>query len=470
MTLKLLILVSESPAEESEEEMESTASLRMKEYRQKVLERKDREKKKAEEAAKRKPGGKEPAARKSQRLQPGRKVKEQPKTPSKAATKKAGGASKANSQAVVKKKLQAAKEKLKKKTGENEAKKKGRQRMRELALERDTEEENEQQKKKTPRKSSLKAKNGPEVSWKDPLSDFYSSLGEEEDSDEAEGDESDLNTTFNESPEETESDEEVMEVGSTKGDESEDSSSDEEETSGGKRGRHQQKKRQSMPLSKMIPKALWPRGMSSEAIDNLDMEQLEKLQKHDIEIRKLEGATEGKKPGKVVEETSLTMSRVFVKSGYHDYVSKFSRAQFLHPPLSPPKRWWKYVAVEYTEVTAEYGAEERGVTGRIAHSTWVSAHNRKVHIYEINNVFNILLQWIGELAFWSSQNIYSSKLKKQSTLRMVRNEFRITTNDDDSFAELKTVQEAWECMNNYRSAWTRLWPFDWTPVNEAFFK
>ena len=82
--------------------------------------------------------------------------------------------------------------------------------------------------------------------------------------------------------------------------------------------------------------------------------------------------------------------------------------------------------------------------------------------------FNVLLQWIGELAFWSSQNIYSSKLKKQSTLRMVRNEFRITTSDNDSFTEGKTVQEAWECMNNYRSAWTRLWPFDWTPVNDAF--
>ena len=378
--IKSLILVSDSPAEESEEETESAASLRMKEYRQKVLERKEKEKKKAEEAAKRKPSGKEPAARKSQRLQPGRKAKEQPKTPSKAATKKAGGASKANSQAEVKKKLQAAKEKLKKKTGENEAKKKGRQRMRELALERDTEDENEQPRKKAPRKSSLKAKNGPEVSWKEPLSDFYSSLGEEEESDEAEDDESDLNTTLIESPGESESDEGVMEVSSAKEDESEDSSSEEEETGGSKRGRRQSRKRQSMPLSKMIPKALWPRGMSAAAIDNLDMEQLESLQKHDIEIRKLEGATEGKKPGKLVEETALTMSKVFVKSAYHDYVSKFSRGQFLHPPLGPPKRWWKFVAVEYTEVTAEYGAEERGVTGRIAHSTWVSAHNRKVHV------------------------------------------------------------------------------------------
>ena len=388
---KSFVLVSESPAEESEEEMESAASLRMKEYRQKVLERKEKEKKKAEEAAKRKPSEKEPVCRKSQRLQPGRKAKEQPKTPSKAATKKAGGASKANSQAVVKKKLQAAKEKLKKKTGEVEAKKKGRQRMRELALERDTEEESDQPKKKMPRKSSLKAKNGPEVSWKEPVSDFYSSLGEEEDSDEVEGDDSDHNTTFNESPEETESDEEVVEVSSAKEDESEDSSSDEEETGGGKRGGRQSRKKRSMPLSKMIPKALWPRGMSSEAIDNLDMEQLESLQKHDIEIRKLEGATEGKNPGKLVEETALTMSKVFVKSAYHDYVSKFSRGQFLHPPLGPPKRWWKYVAVEYTEVTAEFGAEERGVTGRIAHSTWVSAHNRKVHVYVINIVFNAFL-------------------------------------------------------------------------------
>ena len=51
---------------------------------------------------------------------------------------------------------------------------------------------------------------------------------------------------------------------------------------------------------------------------------------------------------------------------------------------------------------------------------------------------------------------------------MVRNEFRITTSDNDSFTEVKTVQAARDCMNNYRSAWTRLWPFDWTPVNDAF--
>ena len=88
--IKSFILVSESPADESEEEMESAASMRMKEYRQKVLEKKEREKKKADEAEKRKPGGKEPVTRKSQRLQPGRKAKEQPKTPSKAANKKAG--------------------------------------------------------------------------------------------------------------------------------------------------------------------------------------------------------------------------------------------------------------------------------------------------------------------------------------------------------------------------------------------
>ena len=36
---KSFILVSESPADESEEETESAASMRMKEYRQKVLER-----------------------------------------------------------------------------------------------------------------------------------------------------------------------------------------------------------------------------------------------------------------------------------------------------------------------------------------------------------------------------------------------------------------------------------------------
>ena len=38
---------------------------------------------------------------------------------------------------------------------------------------------------------------------------------------------------------------------------------------------------------------------------------------------------------------------------------------------------------------------------------------------------------------------------------MVRSELKITMNDD-SFAEVKTVQEAWEAMNNYRSAWNRL--------------
>ena len=74
------------------------------------------------------------------------------------------------------------------------------------------------------------------------------------------------------------------------------------------------------------------------------------------------------------------MTKVFVKSAHHDYVSKFSRGQFLHFPISPPVKWWKHVAVEYTEVTAEFGHEERGVTGRIAHSTWVSAHNRKVNV------------------------------------------------------------------------------------------
>ena len=47
---------------------------------------------------------------------------------------------------------------------------------------------------------------------------------------------------------------------------------------------------------------------------------------------------------------------------------------------------------------------------------------------------------------------------------MVRSELKITMNDD-SFAEGKTVQEAWEAMNNYRSAWNRLWPWDWTPVS-----
>ena len=46
-------------------------------------------------------------------------------------------------------------------------------------------------------------------------------------------------------------------------------------------------------------------------------------------------------------------------------------------------------------------------------------------------------QWIGELPFWSSQNVYSSKLKKQSTLRMVRSELKITMNDNNSFGESK---------------------------------
>ena len=75
------------------------------------------------------------------------------------------------------------------------------------------------------------------------------------------------------------------------------------------------------------------------------------------------------------------------------------------------------------------------------------------------------MQWIGELPYWSSQNVYSAKLKKQSTLRMEKNQLRITMNDNDSFVEVKTVQEAWEAMNNYRSAWNRLWPWDWTPVS-----
>ena len=87
---------------------------------------------------------------------------------------------------------------------------------------------------------------------------------------------------------------------------------------------------------------------------------------------------EAKNPGKVVEETAPTMSEVFVKSTYHNYTSKFSKGQFLHFPLSPPTQWWKYVGAEFKEVTTEFGHEERGVTGKIARSTWVSAHNRKV--------------------------------------------------------------------------------------------
>ena len=47
---------------------------------------------------------------------------------------------------------------------------------------------------------------------------------------------------------------------------------------------------------------------------------------------------------------------------------------------------------------------------------------------------------------------------------MVRSELRITTSDNDAFTEVKTVQEAWEALNNYRSAWMRIWPWDWTPV------
>ena len=66
------------------------------------------------------------------------------------------------------------------------------------------------------------------------------------------------------------------------------------------RGRRQQKKKPSMPLSLLIPKSLWPRGMTKEALDMLDMQQLEKLQAHDIALRTLEGAVEGKNPGKVV--------------------------------------------------------------------------------------------------------------------------------------------------------------------------
>ena len=112
----------------------------------------------------------------------------------------------------------------------------------------------------------------------------------------------------------------------------------------------------------------------------LDMQQLEKLQAHDLELRKLEGATEGKNPGKVVDEVAHTMTKVHVKSCNHDFVTKFSGGQFLHFPISPPAKWWKYVAVEFKEVTGEFGHEERGVTGRIAHSTWVSAHNRKVNV------------------------------------------------------------------------------------------
>ena len=87
--------------------------------------------------------------------------------------------------------------------------------------------------------------------------------------------------------------------------------------------------------------------------------------------------------------------------------------------------------------------------GKIARSTWCSAHNRK---------------WIGQLAYWSSQNVYTNKLRKESFLKMVRSGVKITTNYSTTFSEVKSMQEAWEAFGNYCSAWRRLWPWDYTPV------
>ena len=97
------------------------------------------------EEKKKKSGGKSTGILKeSKRLQPGRKAKEAPKTAAKSAKKSAGGASKANSKTAVNKRLLAAKKKLLEKTSETEARKKGKERMRKIASELDTEDEGEQ--------------------------------------------------------------------------------------------------------------------------------------------------------------------------------------------------------------------------------------------------------------------------------------------------------------------------------------
>ena len=129
--------------------MESTANEALREYRQKVMARKEKEEKKAAEEKKKKSGGKSTGILKeSKRLQPGRKAKEAPKAPVKSTKKSAGGASKANSKTAVNKRLLAAKKKLLEKTSETEARKKGRERMRKIAVELDTEDEGEQAKRK----------------------------------------------------------------------------------------------------------------------------------------------------------------------------------------------------------------------------------------------------------------------------------------------------------------------------------
>lgn len=293
------------------------------------------------------------------------------------AKKTAGGMSNANSKAEVKKRLQAATGKLLKKTKDSDARKKGRERMRKLALDFDTEDKGERGGKKSSKKLAGKSRSSQEISWKDPVDDGNSSIEDEDDEGEFE-EESDLNVTFNDSPEETNSDEDLDETKEEGSDSSDASDSDEDVVPLGSKNKRQQKKKPKMPLSIMIPKSLWPRGMTKEAIDMLSLPMLEKLQAHDIALRTLEGTKDEKNPGKIVEETAPTMTKVFVQSSYHDFVSKFSPAHFLHFPLSPPAQWWKYVAVAYEEITPEFGHEERGVTGRIARSTWVSAHSRKV--------------------------------------------------------------------------------------------
>ena len=450
--------------------MVTPANDALKEYRQKVLERKEKEKKKAEEEKKKKSSEKPTGILRSSRKQPERKAKETPKAPAKNAKKSAGGVSKANNtKAAINKRLQAGKVKLLKKTSDSEAKKKGRERMRKVAMETDTDEERESAKKKPTKKPAKKSKGAQEISWKEPVTDVFSSNEDEDDQMEEDyEEENDLNTTFNESPDDSDSGDDSDESEENPRD-SPTSDSDEEEVRKKEKDKRQRSKKKQMPLSVMIPKALWPRGMTKEAIDMMDLVMLEKMQAHDLALRALEGSKDEKNPGKIVDETAPTMAEVFVDSAYHDFVSKFSGGHFLHFPLSPPTQWWKFVAVAYDEITPEFGHEERGVTGRIARSTWVSAHNRKV-VPVMELLIFILkivkyLQWIGELPYWSSQNVYSAKLKKQSTLRMEKNQLRITMNDNDSFVEVKTVQEAWEAMNNYRSAWNRLWPWDWTPVS-----
>ena len=359
--------------------MESTANEALREYRQKVMARKEKEEKKAAEEKKKKSGGKSTGILKeSKRLQPGRKAKEAPKPAAKSAKKSAGGASKANSKTAVNKRLLAAKKKLLEKTSETETRKKGKDRMRKIASELDTEDEGEQTKRRSSKKPTDKSKSSQGISWKNPVTDVDSS--NEDDDDRGEGEyeeESDHNVTFSEVPDDSGSGEDSDDAGYRR-DSSDSSDSEDEKEQKRVMDRHRQKKKQQMPLSLMIPKALWPRGMTKEAIDSMDIETLERLQAHDIALRTLEGSKEEKNPGKIVDETGPTMTKVFVESGYHDFLTKFSPAQFLHFPLSPPAQWWKFVAVAYEEITPEFGHEERGITGRIARSTWVSAHNRKV--------------------------------------------------------------------------------------------